>query len=279
MKPFFLITGMHRSGTSFLSRALNLSGVYLGETESLITHDLKPHKSNKRGHWENQSFLTLGEKTLALSGGTWNNIPKKIKINQKIITDIKKNVKQLEKNSLLGFGYKDPRILLYLDAWRKYLPKNIVLVGIFRHPLIVAESLKNRSGFEYEKSIDLWKQYNLNLLRYLEKYDGYLLNFDWSTKKLLGEMRIIFKKMNLSSEINLEEWYTKELINSNKSYEKIDLPRDVLEIYKKLKVRSENNNMKYSYSLSEQENKIVISRLLEQIQKQNQYFKKIYEMK
>jgi len=36
-KPFLIITGMHRSGTSFLARALNLSGVYLGDLKSLIS--------------------------------------------------------------------------------------------------------------------------------------------------------------------------------------------------------------------------------------------------
>ena len=34
MNPFIIITGMHRSGTSFLARALNLYGVHLGNLES-----------------------------------------------------------------------------------------------------------------------------------------------------------------------------------------------------------------------------------------------------
>ena len=38
-KPFLLITGMHRSGTSFLVRALNLQGADLGDIDSLISTD------------------------------------------------------------------------------------------------------------------------------------------------------------------------------------------------------------------------------------------------
>jgi len=276
MKPFLLITGMHRSGTSFLARTLNLAGVYLGDLESLITHDWNPHKSNKRGHWENQSLLTLGEKTLSISGGTWYDIPPQIKINQQIARGIKKTANQLGNNSLLAAGYKDPRILLYLDAWKKYLPKKIIMVGIFRHPLIVAESLKIRSGFDYEKSINLWKIYNQNLLKYLEKYDGFLINFDWNKRKLFSEIRLILEKMNLFTGINLEEWYTKDLINSDKSNTNISLSKDVLMIYNKLKKRSKNNfKVKIPLSLSNSESKIVIERLLTQLQKQGQYFKNL----
>ena len=66
-RPFLIITGMHRSGTSFLVRALNLAGVYLGSLDSIITHDLVPAKDNPRGHWENTKLLHLGEKTLSFS--------------------------------------------------------------------------------------------------------------------------------------------------------------------------------------------------------------------
>jgi len=60
-KPFLIISGMHRSGTSFLARALNLAGVYLGNLDSIITHDflLAPHKHNIRGHWENTKLLPI----------------------------------------------------------------------------------------------------------------------------------------------------------------------------------------------------------------------------
>ncbi len=53
MKPFLLITGMHRSGTSFLARGLNLGGVNLGELNSLLSHEWKFYEDNLRGHWEN----------------------------------------------------------------------------------------------------------------------------------------------------------------------------------------------------------------------------------
>ncbi|MCH6574588.1 MAG: hypothetical protein IH795_05200 [Bacteroidetes bacterium] len=62
MKHFLLITGMHRSGTSFLVRALNLNGVYLGELDSLLSHEWKAFDDNPRGHWEHKKIYELQKK-------------------------------------------------------------------------------------------------------------------------------------------------------------------------------------------------------------------------
>ena len=236
MRPFVLITGMHRSGTSFLARALNLKGVYLGKLESMITHEWFPHKSNQRGHWENQNFLTLADNTLKLNHGKWFDPPPTIRINKKIGNQIDKFAKELEENSLLAAGFKDPRLVLCFDSWVPYLPKNFVIVGIFRHPLKVAESLKKRSNFSYEKSLNLWKIYNLNLLSMLERQNGFLLDFDWSKKKLLDEINSVSEKLGLSKNIDLSDWYSKELIKSGKSFQKAyPLKRELKSIYSKLK--------------------------------------------
>ena len=81
-----------------------------------------------------------------------------------------------------------------MESWKPFLPKNQIIIGIFRHPLKVAESLKKRNNFEYEKSINLWTIYNEKLLFYLEKQGGFLLNFDWPKRKLLSELKLIFRK-------------------------------------------------------------------------------------
>jgi len=277
-RPFVLITGMHRSGTSFLSRSLNLAGVYLGNLDKIITHEWKPHKSNLRGHWENQDILTLSEKTLAFNSGKWYEPPSKIRINKQIANGIKKSVNDLEKNSLLASGFKETRILLFFDAWKKYLPKNFVVVGIFRHPLKVAESLKTRSKFSYEHSLDLWEIYNNNLLKILDNHDGFLLNFDWPKKRLLAEIKFISEKLSLSNKIDLSDWYTKDLIKSGNTYKKnYSVSNEIKIIYSRLKEISKNNHkVKIKYTLEKNEMPKIIERLLNEIQEQGKYFKKKY---
>jgi len=44
---------MHRSGTSFLARALNLGGVYLETPDSMMSTEWNPLEDNQKWHWEN----------------------------------------------------------------------------------------------------------------------------------------------------------------------------------------------------------------------------------
>ncbi len=242
MKPFFVITGMHRSGTSFLARALNLSGVHLGNLDSLISHEWKPLEDNPRGHWENKKFYELSEKTLKQNNGSWHEVSQKIIVNKQLGDEIKKNVKELQKNSNFAVGLKDPRLILCFDAWKKYLPKNFVVIGIFRDPLKVAESLKNRNQFSYEKSLNLWKIYNQKLLEILDRNDGFLLDFDWPKKKMLNEIKLIAKKLGLAENIDLSDWYSEELLKSNKTFQKkYVVPIESKKIFSNLKKRSNKN--------------------------------------
>ena len=186
---------MHRSGTSFLARALNLHGVFLGDFDSIRNHEWNYHWDNPRGNWENKLLLDLSEKTLELSGGSWDNIPNKIGINKKMGNQINNEIKKLSDNSILASGFKAPQIIFCFDSWFKFFPKNFIVIGIVRNPLKVAESLKTRNNFNYKKSLNLWKIYNQKLYEILEKYNGFLLDFDWPKQKLLKEIELISKKL------------------------------------------------------------------------------------
>jgi len=279
-RPFLIITGMHRSGTSFLARALNMSGVFLGDLESLTSHELMYSPDNERGHWENKKILELTKKTLSANHGEWDKLPKKITINKKLGKEIGSAIKEITESGSLAAGFKDPRIIPCLDSWLKFLPKEIVLVGIFRHPLKVAESLKIRDGFSYEKSLQLWKTYNEILLSRLEKKGGFLLNFDWPKNKLLSEIKLISKKLGLDEKIDLSSWYTKELFKADKTYKSnFPIKDNISDLYSRLKKKSNNNAKvkikKISRTTKELEN--IVKNLLLENKKQAQYFKKINE--
>jgi len=280
MKPFLIITGMHRSGTSFLARALNLAGVNLGDLESLLSHEWKAYADNPRGHWENKKIYDLSEKILKNCNGSWHGVPKKISVNKKIGTEIKNCTQQLKENAIFASGFKEPRILVMFDSWVKFLPKNFVVVGIFRDPLKVAESLKNRDNFSYEKSLRLWQTYNQNLLDILDKYDGFLLDFDWSKKKLLGQFKLISKKLGLATNVDLSGWYTEDLLISDKTYQKsYSVPKEIKHLYSKLKKRSIKNQFVRikKAKLSSKENSTTLEKLLNNIRFQGQYFSEIFK--
>ena len=184
---------------------------------------------------------------------------------------------ELNGKSFIG-GFKDPRTLLCFESWKPYLPKNFIFVGIFRHPLKVAESLKKRNRLSNEQSLNLWKIYNQNLLNFLEKFDGFLIDFDWPKEKLFEEINQIIKKLGLTEKVDLEDWYTGELIRSDKTFNKEHpLPKEVSLLYSKLKDRcKENEKLDLKpYPYTENQLKSIIDQLRLEIQKQGKGFKKI----
>jgi len=278
MKPFVLITGMHRSGTSFLVRALNLSGIYLGPSSDLISDQWRPVIDNLKGHWENQKILQLTEKTLALNKGAWDKPPDKTKINKKFGEKISEYCKGLLERSSFGAGFKDPRIIPCLDSWAKFLPKNFIIIGIFRDPLKTAESLKTRNGFSYEKSLKLWTHYNNSLLSLIEKHGGFLLNFDWPKSKLIYEIQKIVKKLGLI-DIDISEWFSEELLHSDKKYEKkFPLTQEIKSLYKKLEDKTkEKNKQKIKISHSNKEIEKGLAGLQRDLYNQGEYFRTVNE--
>ena len=65
------IAGMHRSGTSMVSRLLNLCGLYLGPESEL----LPPQPDNPEGYWENIRFVEINDRLLAHLDAGWDLAP------------------------------------------------------------------------------------------------------------------------------------------------------------------------------------------------------------
>jgi len=267
MKPtrnHIIVTGMHRSGTSYLVRALNLCGLNLGPESDFFDTESQPKFGNPRGHWENVNVTNLNENILKINGGSWHKVPNSLsKTPKNLDNKINKIIKSFYSEQALAYGFKDPRFCLTLDKWKKQLP-NLVIVGVFRHPLKVAESLKKRDGFSYDESIELWKIYNKTLLSNLKKNKGFLINFDWPRKKLLKQTKIICSKIGLS-DFDISNWYSDSYKKSDKSFTKSHkLNREIKEIYDKLKfISGKNNSIRYNPpKIKDKQYQMIVSDLL-----------------
>src|SRR5262245_54283984 len=63
--------GMHRSGTSIVSRLVNLLGVELGP-EAAIS---RPGADNPKGYWEHRGIVGINDEILERFGGRWDEVP------------------------------------------------------------------------------------------------------------------------------------------------------------------------------------------------------------
>jgi len=238
-KPFFFMSGMHRSGTSFLAKYMKTCGVYLGM-------NLESYKNieteNLEGNWENSEFLQVSEELLKSNEGSWDKPPSNIKISKSLSAKFKKIFSKLAEEAPLAPGVKDPRLILFIEKILHLLPHESIIIGIYRNPLKAAESLKIRNGFNYEKSLSLWYIYNKKLLERVKDGNVFLLSFDWPHDKLFLELEKIVKKTNLNY-FKPDEIFKNDLIHSDFQYDKsFKLSENVQGLYLELEKYSQLND-------------------------------------
>ncbi|WP_141137697.1 sulfotransferase family protein [Pseudomonas delhiensis] len=168
LKTVVMTLGMHRSGTSLLSAALECLGVDFGE------HLIAPRPDNPRGFWEDSAIVELNEQVFAAQGSSSSCVGVD---GAGLLGSEAGKVLQRRMGLLLDqrlachdlFGIKDPRLPRLMDFWMPLLDArrvNVALVVPVRHPLSVAASLQARDGFSTAKSLMLWYEHMYRALRF-----------------------------------------------------------------------------------------------------------------
>jgi hypothetical protein len=154
------IVGMHRSGTSAVTRTVNLMGVPLGDLRDLI--DPVP-ESNPTGHWESATLAGMNDHILTTLGGAWSAPPVLFAGWERgaVVAELRRDARRLfaETYASRQWVWKDPRLCLTLPFWRSCVPARAVVLLVTRHPLEVAHSLEVRNGFPVRYSLALWERY------------------------------------------------------------------------------------------------------------------------
>jgi hypothetical protein len=150
---------MHRSGTSVLTRVINLLGLPLCREDDLWTAP-----DNPTGHWESTSLAMFNDRLLHLLGARftapgeppqgWESVGSVAEMHGEAY----RIFKHAHPSSV--WVWKDPRTCLTLPFWREVLPDNPIAVFIHREPLEVARSLQHRDGYGKAHCIALWERYS-----------------------------------------------------------------------------------------------------------------------
>lgn len=198
-----VVLGMHRSGTSVLTGSLSDAGVHLGST-------FQSAPDNPKGNQESPRIMALHDDIMERNGGTWS-APTNPSHWSPVHRELRDSI--VENNAKHAiWGFKDPRTLFTLQGWLAVLP-DAELIGIFRHPFLVAESLHKRNGFALEFGLDLWISYNRVLLWYLDKFPKLdLVEFSTDPDHLENQIRLLLKRLKLVE--NTEQFFEPKLRNS-----------------------------------------------------------------
>ncbi|MGY6215130.1 glycoside hydrolase family 99-like domain-containing protein [Methylolobus aquaticus] len=160
-KKVIVVLGMHRSGTSVLTRGLLELGVGLGER--LVPAD----QNNPKGYWEDSDICALNERLLEVAGLRWNSFMPSgdLPLNPSQCPDLFIEAVELLSKKTAGhlfWGFKDPRTAPLLTFWTEAFTASGLqpcYVLAVRNPLSVSRSLQTRDGLAPEKSGLLWAQH------------------------------------------------------------------------------------------------------------------------
>ncbi len=222
------VLGMHRSGTSCLTGSLQEAGINLGDC-----HTWNPH--NRKGNRENQQIVDLNDEVLAANQAAWDRPRLTIHWSSEQVQTARRII--AANNAPDGFGFKDPRSLLTLAGWCVAIP-HLEFIGIFRHPLDVAQSLHNRSGMPLEQGLALWYQYNRRLWWHYRQQRFPVLCFDDGQPVFLRKLANVLSHMGYDADCWPAQFYDAALRSAQGDRDRA-LSWRVQGLYKKLKTIAE----------------------------------------
>ncbi len=201
-KKLVVVLGMHRSGSSAITRGLQTLGVDLG-------HSFIPnYDDNVKGFWEDADFQAINVEMLSALGHEWHSLsiftdgdlPSKLSsFRLKAL-----NLLRRKTSSSSVLGVKDPRFARLMPFWKELFDSEKMDVGYvvpLRNPISVALSLKKRNGFEFEKSFFLWQQHMLLSLLSVRSESAIVVDFDLMLMNPEEQLFRISQKLSLHSPV------------------------------------------------------------------------------
>jgi hypothetical protein len=222
-----VVMGMHRSGTSCVTRVLNLMGASLGPVNE------HSGQGSDEIHWESGIVNWINEDLLVRAGGSWQAPPQKLRVVPRDYWRCRRVLWQFAGAPTAVL--KDPRMMLTYPVWRAVLPEHRLVVCL-RYPLDVARSLARRDGMALEQGLALWATYNRRLLEELDTARPVAwVDFDEGAagvRRLVHEMAGVW---GLQATAEALSYYDQDVHHHRGLGE---LPEDVTRLYAEMKRRA-----------------------------------------
>ncbi|MDH4316859.1 MAG: hypothetical protein OEV64_00580 [Desulfobulbaceae bacterium] len=220
------IVGMHRSGTSSLTGALQIMGCPLGSKL------LGPFSDNPKGFFENERVWGVNQKFLEQCGSSWDDpflsstpCPPTPNLLEEYRQEIVQIVQEEFRNKTL-FAVKDPRFCMLFPIWKDIFQQlNISTPCIIavRHPFESAASLKKRNNFSMERGILMWMNHMLqaeivtrDCPRVFTSFDSLLCDPITELRRISQELHITFPKSTEKCVEELTTFFDRDLRHHTK---------------------------------------------------------------
>lgn len=212
-----LVLGMHRSGTSALTRVLNLLGCQLPKQV------MSGGVGNELGHWESEPIASFNEEVLASAGSSWDDwLPFNSDWYQSpVVHDFVSRGRAWlteEFGSSPLFVLKDPRICRIANFWLEIFAAEGIepaVVVPVRNPLEVGNSLNDRDMMEPGYAHLLWLRHILDaeiasrgLKRVFCTYDQLLEDWPGLADRMKVSLGITWPRISASAAVEISSFLT-----------------------------------------------------------------------
>jgi len=231
VKTIYVVLGMHRSGTSAITRALKVLGVELGDR-------LMPEAvgNNDKGFWEDVDINRLNIELLAHLNDDWDCMAplSKAELSRPDLDVFKLRAVELIRSRFelyKVYGFKDPRISRLLPFWQSvfnHLQLEAKYIIACRNPMSVARSLQARDGFDLAKGYQLWLEYSLATLRDTVGTNRIVVDYDNLIDSPEPELKRMAQQLGLKFDARSHEFiqYQEEFLEVGLRHTRFD-PADL----------------------------------------------------
>lgn len=217
-KRLVVVLGVHRSGTSAITRSLKVMGVNLG-------NQLIPpiEGNNAKGFWEDIEVNTLNNQMLLALGTDWHHLapiePSDMGLLGKkgyFVGAVALLRQKIE--GMAVFGLKDPRMPKLLPFWQKVIAQcqlDASYILAIRHPLSVVKSLALRDGLDARHGYLLWLGHVITSLSGTTGCNRVLVDYDRLMQSPEFEVNRIAKCLDFEIDPAELQIYQSEFLDEN----------------------------------------------------------------
>jgi hypothetical protein len=195
------VLGMHRSGTSLITRGLMSLGIYLGDDFVEVQPD------NPTGYWEDRHLQDFNERVLTALGLKWESVAflKDSRWQEPEIEAIRMEAIEYIRANFLAhplWGFKDPRTLRLLPFWSPVFQRlglEDAYVMVIRNPLSVAQSLIARQSdvFDAAMAHGLWLVHTVTYFSRIAQKPFIVIDYDLFMDDPRGQLERIGRALEI----------------------------------------------------------------------------------
>jgi hypothetical protein len=226
-----LVAGVHRSGTSAITRVLSLAGVDLPRTM------MPANEANVRGYFESRLIYEAHELLFEETGTTWDDLApfppadwREQPWAEEWIDRLAGLVESEFGDSPL-FVLKDPRICRLLPIWGVALERlgiEATYLVTVRNPLEVASSLKRQYATRHHRGLLLWLDHLISAeratrgqRRHFLAYEALLGDWRSALSRMQRDLELALPPMSREAEAEIDEFLDERLRHHDRSLDEL----------------------------------------------------------